>query len=163
MSPTALTRPFHDGVYCPLVTPFKVDTEEIDYQALQKQVVRLATANMGIVLLGTNGEASHLSDVERSAVIRAARKALDQNGFPRTPILAGTGTGSARETIRLSREAKAAGADYVIVIPPGYFSFVVGRDQTALKKFFTEVFDQSPLPGRSRGNRFRFRHLDRTI
>lgn len=79
-------------------------------------------------------------------MIRTARETLDKNGFSRVPILAGTGTGSARETIRLCREAAEAGADYVIVIPPGYFSFAVGRDQAALKKFFYEVFDQSPLP-----------------
>ncbi|KAJ7693330.1 dihydrodipicolinate synthetase family protein [Mycena rosella] len=101
---------------------------------------------MGIVLLGTNGEASHLSDTERSAVIRAARQALDANGFTQIPIMAGTGTGSAKETIRLSHEAREAGADYVIVIPPGYFAFAVGRDTAALKKFFLQVLDASPLP-----------------
>lgn len=42
--------------YCPLVTPFKADTEEVDHEALKRQVVRLAGARMGIVLLGTNGE-----------------------------------------------------------------------------------------------------------
>ncbi|KAJ7723533.1 dihydrodipicolinate synthase [Mycena metata] len=140
MSPSTLARPFTDGVYCPLVTP------PIDFDALQTQVVRLANARMGIVVLGTNGEASHLSDKERSAVIRATREALDTNGFTQIPILAGTGTGSAKETIRLSIEAREAGADYVIVIPPGYFSFALGRDLPALKKFFLDVLDASPLP-----------------
>jgi dihydrodipicolinate synthase/N-acetylneuraminate lyase len=41
--------------YCPLVTPFTQD-EEVDFNALVKQVLRLAKAGMGIVLLGTNGE-----------------------------------------------------------------------------------------------------------
>lgn len=50
------SRPFKNGVYCPLITPFKPDTEEVDYEAIQRQVVRLAKADMGIVLLGTNGE-----------------------------------------------------------------------------------------------------------
>ncbi len=39
----------------PLTTPFKAD-ESIDHEALAKQVVRLAQAGVGIVLLGTNGE-----------------------------------------------------------------------------------------------------------
>ncbi|KAJ7495872.1 putative dihydrodipicolinate synthase [Mycena galericulata] len=146
MSPSTIARPFTNGVYCPLVTPFKAETEAIDFDALRAQVVRLASARMGIVLLGTNGEASHLSDTERVAVIRASREALDANGFTHIPIMAGTGTGSAKETIRLSEEARDAGADFVIVIPPGYFSFTVGRDTTALKKFFTQVLDASPLP-----------------
>ncbi|KAJ7497625.1 dihydrodipicolinate synthase [Mycena latifolia] len=146
MSPSTLARPFPEGVYCPLVTPFVPETEAVDYEALQAQVVRLTRARMGIVLLGTNGEASHLSDAERAAVIRAARQALDAAGFAHTPILAGTGTGSAKETIRLCHEARDAGADYAIVIPPGYFAFAVGRDVAALKKFFYQVLDASPLP-----------------
>lgn len=41
--------------YTPLTTPFTQD-EEVDYDALVRQVLRLARAKMGIVLLGTNGE-----------------------------------------------------------------------------------------------------------
>lgn len=53
---TSVSRPFTDGVYCPLITPFTPGSEELDVPALQKQVVRLAKAGMGLVLLGTNGE-----------------------------------------------------------------------------------------------------------
>merc|ERR1711939_687329 len=122
------TRPFKNGVYCPIVTPFTKD-EEIDFPNLKKQVVRLAKAGMGITLLGTNGEASHLSDSERTAA-----------------ILVGTGTGSAKETIKLCKEAKVAGADYAIVIFPGYFAFAMGKNKAALKRFFVDVLDQSPIP-----------------
>lgn len=55
MSSSKPARPFNNGVYCPLVTPMHED-EEVNYDALQKQVVRLAKAGMGLVLLGTNGE-----------------------------------------------------------------------------------------------------------
>lgn len=44
-----------NGPSVPLTTPFRAD-ESIDHEALAKQVVRLAKAKMGIVLLGTNGE-----------------------------------------------------------------------------------------------------------
>ncbi|KAF7321887.1 Dihydrodipicolinate synthase [Mycena kentingensis (nom. inval.)] len=145
MSPSTLKRPFTAGVWCPLITPFTAD-EEVDFAALKAQVVRLAKARMGIVLLGTNGEASHLSDAERAAVIRASRLALNEGGFPHVPILAGTGTGSAKETIRLCKEAYEAGADYAIVIPPGYFAFAIGRDVPSIKGFFNKVMDASPIP-----------------
>ncbi|KAJ7072013.1 dihydrodipicolinate synthase [Mycena amicta] len=145
MAPATLSRPFTAGVWCPVTTAFTQD-EEVDYDALKAQVVRLAKARMGIVLLGTNGEASHLNDTERAAVIRAGRSALDANGFTHIPILAGTGTGSAKETIRLCKEARDAGADYAIVIPPGYFSFAIGRDVASLKAFFYKVLDASPIP-----------------
>lgn len=52
---SAHTRPFNDGVYTPLITAMTED-EEVDLEAVKKQVVRLADAGMGIVLLGTNGE-----------------------------------------------------------------------------------------------------------
>jgi hypothetical protein len=57
-------RPFHNGVYCPLITPFTSDDGEarIDVPALEKQVLRMAKAGMGIVLLGTNGEGESSSD-----------------------------------------------------------------------------------------------------
>ncbi|KAF7315773.1 Dihydrodipicolinate synthase [Mycena indigotica] len=145
MAPATLSRPFTAGAWCPVTTPFTPD-EEVDYSALKAQVVRLAKARMGIVLLGTNGEASHLNDSERSAVIRESRAALDSNGFTHVPILAGTGTGSAKETVRLCREARDAGADFAIVIPPGYFNFAIGRDLAALKAFFYKVLDGSPIP-----------------
>lgn len=60
--------------------------------------------------------------------------------------LVGTGTGSAHQTIKLCVEAKAAGGDYAIVISPGYFAFAMGKDRAALKAFFVEVMDKSPIP-----------------
>lgn len=122
----------------PLTTPFKAD-ESIDHDALATQVVRLAKAGVGIVLLGTNGEgefeltstigilrsglaygtASHLASSERKAAVATARKALDSNGFENEPLMVGTGGGSAAVTIELTKEAAEAGATHSIVICPG--------------------------------------------
>lgn len=92
------------------------------------------------------GEAIHLSHPERIALIKATRETLDDAGFSDVPIVAGTGTGSTRETIELCKEAAEAGADYVIVITPGYFSGILANNKKALKDFFTEVAEKSPLP-----------------
>jgi len=92
------------------------------------------------------GEGIHLSHPERIALIKATREALDDAGFVDMPIVAGTGTGSTRETVQLCREAAEAGADYVIVITSGYFSGVLAGNKKALKAFFTEVADKSPIP-----------------
>lgn len=54
------TRKFENGVYTPLITPM-TDDEQVDLDALRKQVVRLAEAGMGLVLLGTNGEGEFAS------------------------------------------------------------------------------------------------------
>ena len=99
------SRKWANGPSVPLTTPFR-DDESVDHEALAKQVVRLAKAGEGIVLLGTNGEgeslsrnltgnpltsASHLSQPERKAAVETARKALDSNGFQDAPLLVGTG------------------------------------------------------------------------
>ena len=90
------------------------------------------------------GEAHHLTHSERKVLIEAARKALDEAGYTDVPIIAGTGVGSTRETIELCHEAAEAGADYAIVIASGYFAGAFSRP--ALKAFFTEVAEKSPIP-----------------
>ncbi|KDN41243.1 aldolase [Tilletiaria anomala UBC 951] len=131
------------GIYVPIVTPFlsKEQGEELDLPTLQKHCGRLASAGCGIVLMGTNGEASHMTREERQQVISTVRKLL-----PTTPIIAGTGTGSLKETITLTKDAAQAGADAVLVIAPGYFSAAIGKNQHALKEYFTEVASASPVP-----------------
>ena len=90
------------------------------------------------------GEAIHLTHSERATLIKTARQVLDDAGLADIPIVAGTGTGSTRETIELCHEAAAAGADFVIVITSGYFSGALTRE--ALKAYFVEVSEKSPLP-----------------
>ena len=97
-------------------------------------------------LLPTAPTASHLSDKERFLTIKATREALASAGHSDVPILVGTGTGSAKETVKLSNDAKEAGADYAIVIFPGYFAFAMGKNRAALQNYFTYVLDRSPLP-----------------
>lgn len=92
------------------------------------------------------GEAIHLTHEERIILIQTARKALDAASLPDVPIIAGTGTGSTRETIVLCNEAAGAGADAVIVITSGYFAGALAPDRNALKAFFAEVAEKSPLP-----------------
>jgi 4-hydroxy-2-oxoglutarate aldolase len=97
------------------------------------------------LLAGSNGEAIHLSHDERVTLIKAARRVLDSSGFEHVPIIAGTGGGSTRETIHLCKAAAAAGADYAIVITPGYFAGALARNRDALKAFYTEVAAKSPI------------------
>lgn len=133
------------GVYVPLITPFTEDGE-LDLANFKKQAVRVAQEGIGLVILGSNGEAINLSRPERKAVIKAGREALDEAKLSNIPIIAGTGAGSAHETVELCQDAKEAGADAVIVIINGYFSFALGKNTSAHKQFFEEVIKKSPLP-----------------
>lgn len=106
----------------------------------------VAKAQVGILVCGSMGEAHHLSPEERIVVIKATREALDSEGFPSLPIIAGTGVGSTRETALRTKEAADAGADYAIVVPSGYFAAALGPDRKALKGFFRDVSEASPIP-----------------
>lgn len=92
------------------------------------------------------GEAIHLSHSERVKLIHAARKTLDNAGLTQVPLIVGTGAGSTRETIELTNEAATAGADYAIVIASGYFAGALANNRAALKAFFVEVAQKSPIP-----------------
>ena len=138
--------PLRPGVYCPTVTFFHPDTEELDTPTIRKHAVRLARAGVvGIVAMGSNGEAVHLTRAERQTVIRETRAALDDAGFRNVPVIAGASDQSVRGSVELAREAAAAGAEYVLVLPPSYYRYAVGSED-ALYDFFTGVAEGSPLP-----------------
>ena len=98
------------------------------------------------MLAGSNGEGPHLTHSERITLIQTARSALDGAGLQSVPIIAGTGTGSTRETIELTQEAAEAGADYAIVILSGYFAGVLASHKRAQKAYWKEVSEKSPIP-----------------
>ena len=120
--------------------------ENADLPTLVAHVIRLARAGVQPLLAGTTGEGLHLARGERASLVRSVRDALDADGFLDVPIIVGTGGGSTRETVILCEEVAAAGADAVIVITPGYFAGVLANHRRALKAFFVEVAEKSPLP-----------------
>jgi L-threo-3-deoxy-hexylosonate aldolase len=138
-------RPLQDGIYAPTMTFFNPETEDLDIPSIKKHAVRLAEAGLvGLVTMGSNGEAVHLSRDEKAAVTRATREALDEAGFTQIPIIVGATEGSVRGTISLIKESEAAGGEYVLLLPPSYFRGLM--DEESVYNYFTEVADQSPLP-----------------
>lgn len=73
----------------------------------------------GALLLGTTGEGPSFSPQERELILRAACRVRQE--FPEFRLLAGTGTPSLDESIRLTRQAFDLGYDGVIVLPPYYY------------------------------------------
>ncbi|KAL1985520.1 hypothetical protein VTN96DRAFT_7850 [Rasamsonia emersonii] len=138
--------PLRPGVYAPTMTFFHPDTEDLDVPTIRKHAVRLAKAGLvGLVTMGSNGEAVHLTREERKTVTRETRAALDEAGFHNVPVIAGASEQSIRGTIELTKEAAEAGAEYVLIVPPSYYRYAVGNDD-ALYDFFTSVADESPVP-----------------
>lgn len=138
--------PLRPGAYAPTPTFFHPDTEDLDIPTIRQHAIRLAKAGLvGLVTMGSNGEAVHLTREERKTVIRETRSALVEAGFQNVPVIAGASEQSVRGTIELCKESAEAGAEYVLIIPPSYYKAATGSDQ-ALYEFFTAVAEGSPLP-----------------
>ncbi|KAK4868612.1 hypothetical protein LT330_006814 [Penicillium expansum] len=138
-------RPLPTGIYTPLPCFFH-ENEDIDIEALQSHVKFIASAGTIPVVSGSMGEAIHLNREEKKTIIRSARVALDEVNLHDVPIVAGAGGASTRESIELCKDAAEAGADYVMVIPPGYYAGALLADTSSIKKFFVDIAEASPLP-----------------
>ncbi|AEO64218.1 uncharacterized protein THITE_2041371 [Thermothielavioides terrestris NRRL 8126] len=117
------------GVWCPAVTLFDPATDTLDLasQAGYFGYLGLQTGLAGLVVLGTNAETFLLTREERRALVRCARAALAPGGHDGArppPIMVGVGGHSERQVLEFVDDAVAEGADYVMLLPPGYFGRV---------------------------------------
>lgn len=62
------------------------------------------------------------------------------------PIIAGAGATSTRESILLAQQAADAGADFAIVLSPGYYAGALMADMQSLKNYFVDIAEASPIP-----------------
>lgn len=128
------------------MTFFSPTTEDLDIPTIRHHAVRLARSGLvGLITMGSNGEAVHLSRSERITVTRETRSALDSAGFTDVPVIVGASDQSIRGTIELCKDAASAGGEYVLLVPPSYYRNAVG-DEGVLHGYFTGVADGSPLP-----------------
>lgn len=126
------------GAATALVTPFNNDGE-IDFDTFGKIVE--AQINGGIdalVVCGTTGEGSTLSDTEHKSLIRYCVEKV--NG--RVPVIAGTGSNDTNYGIQLSRFAQSEGVDGLLVITPYYNK----TTQKGLVRHFNTIADSVDIP-----------------
>jgi 4-hydroxy-tetrahydrodipicolinate synthase len=103
------------GSMVALVTPFK--DGKVDWRSLEKLVeFHIQNGTHGIVPCGTTGESATLSHEEHDGVVTAVIKAVSK----RIPVIAGTGSNSTDEAVRLTRAAEESGADGALMISPYY-------------------------------------------
>jgi L-threo-3-deoxy-hexylosonate aldolase len=127
------------------MTFFDPETEDLDIPTIKKHAIRLAEAGLvGLVTMGSNGEAVHLSPEEKTAVTAATREALDSAGFTSIPIIVGCTEGSVRGTIASIKSTAQAGGEYVLLLPPSYFRGLM--DEESIYQYFMDVASASPLP-----------------
>ena len=139
----ALMTPRLHGIFAPATTPFDPATGEVDVAGFRRNAAFLLDAPLaGLVLFGSTGEGVYVDEDERTRLLEAARGMMDRSDG--RILLAGTGAESTRATIRLTRAAAAAGADAVLVQPPGFFRPFM--TPAALEAHYTAVADASPVP-----------------
>jgi 4-hydroxy-tetrahydrodipicolinate synthase len=98
------------------VTPFDADGNVDAEKYAELCAFLVDNGSDGVVVNGTTGEASTLSDEERLELIHAALDAIGD----RATVIAGTGTNNTRHSIHLTEQAHEAGAHGVLVVAPYY-------------------------------------------
>ena len=130
------------GVLPPVPTPFD-EVGNLDLDALSQNILELNTTGLaGYVVMGSNGEAVHLSQQERATVIKTARRAADQG--PARIVVAGVNEHSTWAAIDATKQAAELGADAALVVTPYFYKNAMS--QAALSGHFLDVADASPLP-----------------
>jgi 4-hydroxy-tetrahydrodipicolinate synthase len=104
------------GVFTAIITPFNEDGS-LDEECLKKLIdFQIDNGISGIVPCGTTGESPTLSHEEHDRVIELTIQHVNK----RVPVIAGTGSNSTAEAIRLSKHAEEAGADGLLIVNPYY-------------------------------------------
>ena len=103
------------GLSVAMITPFREG--QIDFEALQRQVeFQIEAGTTCLCPVGTTGESPTLSHPEHERVIAAVVEAA----AGRIKVMAGTGSNSTEEALRLTRWAAKTGADAALVVAPYY-------------------------------------------
>ena len=103
------------GLSVAMVTPFRDGA--VDFDRLREQVeFQIAAGTHCLCPVGTTGESPTLSHDEHERVIAS----VVEFAAGRTKVMAGTGSNSTAEALRLTRFAKKAGADAALVVAPYY-------------------------------------------
>lgn len=125
------------GAATAIITPFK--DGKIDYESFAKLINwQIDEGIDAIVVCGTTGEASTLTDEEHIDAIKFCVETV----AGRVPVIAGTGSNDTAYAIELTSHACEAGADAVLVVTPYYNK----ATQKGLIEMFTAIADASTVP-----------------
>ena len=129
--------PIFRGIATALITP--LNANGVDYDSLGRLIDwQIDQGINALVICGTTGESSTLSDAEHRRVIAYACERV--NG--RVPVIAGTGSNETAYAVELTKSACADGADAVLVVTPYYNK----TTQNGLVAMYNTIADASTKP-----------------
>ncbi len=130
-------QPIFEGAATALITP--LNENGVDYPKFKELIEwQIAEGINALVIAGTSGEASTLTDEEHREVLKFA---VDVTAG-RVPIIAGTGSNDTAYAIDLTKYACEIGCDAMLVVTPYYNK----ATQKGLIKMFTAIADASTKP-----------------
>ncbi len=126
------------GAGVAIITPFNEDGS-INFEGLGTNIdYQIENGTDAIIICGTTGEASTMTEAEHLECIRYALERTNK----RVPVIAGTGSNDTRTAIELSQEAEKLGADGLLLVTPYYNK----TTQAGLIKHFTMIADSVNIP-----------------
>ncbi len=125
------------GAMVAIVTPF--NEGEVDYDTLGRLIdFQIENGTDAIVPCGTTGESPTLSHKEHDRVVEFTVEKVNR----RVKVIAGAGSNSTREALRLTTHAQAVGADGALVITPYYNK----PTQLGLIEHFGKIARETDIP-----------------
>ena len=129
--------PLFQGSCTAIVTPYS--EQGIDYERLKKNLdYQYESGTTAIVVCGTTGEAATQSADEHNELVRFTVHAVGG----RMKVIAGVGSNNTQTALRFAENAKAAGADGILMVTPFYNK----TSQKGLIEHFTAVADRVEIP-----------------
>lgn len=126
------------GAGVALVTPMNEDGS-VNYPKLKEILeYQIAHKTDAIIICGTTGESSTLSEEEHLECIRYTCEVVNK----RIPVIAGTGSNCTRSAVFLSKEAEKCGADALLLVTPYYNK----ATQNGLKAHYRTIAEAVTLP-----------------
>ena len=126
------------GAGVAIITPMK-ENLDVNYEKLEEIIdEQIKGGTDAIIITGTTGEASTMTEAEHLDVIRACVEFTKH----RIPVVAGTGSNCTRTAVYLSQEAEKAGADGLLVVTPYYNK----ATQAGLIAHYTQIAESVKAP-----------------
>ena len=133
-----MKNPIFTGAAVAIITPMNEDGT-VNYDEFAKFIdFQIENGTDAIVVCGTTGESSTLKVVEHNECIRWCVEYVNH----RVPVIAGTGSNSTAEAIRLSTHAQNNGADALLLVTPYYNK----ATQKGLIQHYTAIANSVDLP-----------------